>query len=172
MRGILGVVLVVAFGPAAAAAQTSDFSGLDLKVGDILYVTDAQGVQVGGALSFRSPTMLKIDEHTIQPGPGLKIERRGDSLWNGTLIGAGIGVAAGLTVGAEACLDDRKWKCALGGAAVYAGIGALIDWAHKGRTLVYDTRSSTRGGAAQRIAPSVAPILSPRQKGVALLVSF
>jgi hypothetical protein len=62
----------------------------------------------------------------------LTIEKRGDPLWNGAAWGFAVGVVLGPTVGAEACRDSPMWQCVVGGGAVWAGIGALIDWADDG----------------------------------------
>jgi hypothetical protein len=62
---------------------------------------------------------------------------------NGIIIGAGIGVLAGTTIGADAC-PDAPLACATGGAAVWRGIGALVDWLHKGRTLLLSSADPVR----------------------------
>ena len=118
----------IAFVPPAHAQ--SDFGELKLGPGDQIYVTPPSGAEVSGRLISLTPTLLEIDGHQFKPEPGLTIDRRGDSLLNGALIGVPIGVLAGVTIGAEACLDSEKWKCAVGGAVTYAALGALIDWLH------------------------------------------
>jgi hypothetical protein len=125
----------IAFVPTAHAQ--SDFSKLKLGSGDQIYVTPPSGAEVSGRVISVTPTLLEINGHQFRPESGLTIERRGDSLLNGALIGLPIGVVAGVTIGAEACLDSQRWKCAVGGAVTYAALGALIDWLHVGRTRIY-----------------------------------
>jgi hypothetical protein len=48
----------------------------------------------------------------------------------GAIIGFPIGVLAGVTIGAEACMGKPKWHCAVGGGLTWSGIGALIGWLH------------------------------------------
>ena len=48
----------------------------------------------------------------------------------GATIGFPIGIVAGVTVGAEACLGRPKWHCAIGGGLTYSALGALIGWLH------------------------------------------
>jgi hypothetical protein len=132
----------MAFVPPAHAQ--SDFTGLTLGPGDQIFVTPTSGPEVSGRVISLTPTLLEIDAHQFKPEPGLTIDRRGDSLLNGALIGLPIGAVAGVTIGAEACPDSQKWKCAVGGAVTYAALGALIDWLHVGRTRIY---TGTKGVA-------------------------
>ena len=128
-------VIAIGSAPALAAAQSApDFSQLHVNVGDKVYVTDmTTGVEVSGPLTSLSASELGINGHVFAPAPDLKIEKAGDPVWDGTLIGAGIGVLSGTTVGSEACLHHSLWPCAVSGALSYGLIGALIDSLHKGR---------------------------------------
>jgi hypothetical protein len=159
--------LIVALLPAPVFAQ-SDFSGLKVAPGDVIYVTNSAGTVVSGPLTTISPSALTIDSHEFKPAPGLKIERRGDSLKNGTLIGLAVG--AGLAAMVASLGDCVAVECTKGASllapvAVYGAIGAFIDWRRKGRTLIYD------GGVAQ---PSVriAPEVTPTRKALSVTVSF
>jgi hypothetical protein len=155
--------------PALAAAQSApDFSALDVKVGEKVYVTDlATGVEVSGPLTALTATELGINGRSFAPAPGMKIEKAGDPIWDGTLIAAGIGTLAGTTVGSEACLHHSLWPCAISGAISYGLIGALIDSLHKGRTRIYKSPSGSQS-ASVRVMPQV----DSRQKGVALAFAF
>ena len=170
MRCRLALVSVlIGAGAARAEAQPPpDFSRLEIKVGDILYVTDPGGVEVSGPLAARSPAALKINGYTFQPEPGLKIERRGDPIWDGALIGFGAGALIGGTIAAEACLHQPRWHCVVGGGVGYSAVGAFIDWAHKGRTVIYDARLHALGRAARYVFP----VISPQQKAIAVTLSF
>ena len=61
-----------------------------------------------------------------------RVSIQGDSLANGTLLGAAVGVLGGLAQGGAGT--------AAGGAAVYGGIGAWIDSRRVGRTVIYGGR--------------------------------
>ena len=171
MRTIILSVLVLLSGiPLAAEQQASpapsDFSRLRLRVGDVIYVTDlATGVEVKGPVRSLSPGSLAIDGYRFEAGRSLKIERPGDPIWDGAAIGFGVGALFGVSVGSEACLHASKWSCVVSGGVSYAALGAVIDWAHKGRRFVYATDSGT---ASLRVVPRV----SPHETGVALAWSF
>lgn len=166
---MLVCVAVIAIGSAPAAAQSApDFSQLHVNVGDKVYVTDlATGVEVSGPLTSLAPTELAINGHMFAPAPGLKIEKAGDPIWDGTLIAAGIGVLSGTTVGSEACLHHSLWPCAISGALSYGLIGALIDSLHKGRTGIYKSPSSSPAASLRLV-----PLADSRQKGVVLALAF
>jgi len=115
-----------------------DFTTAPVLVGDSIRVTlPASGTIVNGPLTAITRDSLTVGNRRIDHEPGLRIAREGDNLWNGILIGVGIGLLAGPTIGAEACLDRSIAYCAVGGAVVWGGIGALMDWRHKGFTVVY-----------------------------------
>jgi hypothetical protein len=168
---MLVCVAVIAIGsaPASAAAQSApDFSQLHVNVGDKVYVTDlATGVEVSGPLTSLAPTELAINGHMFAPAPGLKIEKAGDPIWDGTLIAAGIGVLSGTTVGSEACLHHSLWPCAISGALSYGLIGALIDSLHKGRTGIYKSPSSSPAASLR-----IMPLVDSGQKRFALAFAF
>jgi hypothetical protein len=97
-------------------------------------------------------------------------ERRPDSLANGALIGLGVGASVGWAL---ACIGDpADAECvALGslffggiGAGIGVGIDALIP--AKKRT-VYQVATSS---SAARL--TIAPVITPRRKCVALRVVF
>jgi hypothetical protein len=80
--------------------------------------------------------------------------RRGDSVLNGFLIGAGIGAVVEALAYADC--DDAVEEClhpaaaaAIGGA-FFGGVGALIDYFIKGRTVVFRVKST-----ALRVLPGV-----------------
>jgi hypothetical protein len=63
--------------------------------------------------------------------------RRGDSIWNGTLIGAGVGLGGGAVWGLKTCgaNDNECFAIAgpvgmAGGAAIGAAVGAIADALH------------------------------------------
>jgi hypothetical protein len=151
---------------ASPAYGQTDFTGLKVNPGDIVYVTRANGATISGPLDAVSPSSITVDRETVPYEPGLKIAREGDRLTNGIIIGAAIGVVMGSTVGAEACLDSPLAACAAGGAAVWGGIGALVDWLRKGRTTIFE---APRAGTPNvRLVPSI----GLERKKVDLVLSF
>lgn len=116
----------------------TDFRDLKLKVGQVVYVTNSSGVEVGGPLTVLSPLALSIDGHEFKPLPGLKIQRRGDPIWDGAVYGVTVGLVAGmLSASGECGVDWSTGRCTASGGMWGAAIGALFDWAHVGRTTVF-----------------------------------
>lgn len=162
---IARLVFTVLLCASPAYAQT-DFTGLRANTGDVIYITRATGATISGPLDAVSPSSITVNQEKIPYEPGLKIAREGDRLWNGIIIGAGIGIVAGTTIGAEACLDSPMWHCAAGGAAVWGGIGALVDWLRKGRTTIFEAPKA--GKSSVRLVPAI----GLERKKVDLVLSF
>jgi len=177
------VALVAWFSVPQALAQTAARTFADLggvvKVGQEITVTDASGVEVKGKITQLSPTSLSIaageatrtfTENEVR----LIQQKRADSLLNGTLIGAGVGVGVPLAIAGILCAsddEDCEWDgSAWAAVAVYAGIGAaagaLIDYAVKGNKTVFVP--------GERTKPSVsfAPLIGRDRKGVQVAVGF
>jgi hypothetical protein len=165
---VCGIGFALASSAAVAAAQTApDFSALRAGVGDEIVVTSAEGVEIGGRITKISPSALSIDGYAFTPADAIKIERPGDSLWNGAAIGYGVGALFGATIGAEACLHESTWRCVNSGGITYGLLGALIDYAHKGRRTIYKSPSG-----APRKAMRLVPDIGPERKGVAVALAF
>ncbi len=75
--------------------------------------------------------------------PSLRIEREGDPIWDGAGVGFGLGLLAGVA-GAQGCPSSNPASCVMKTAFVMAGIGALRDALHKGRTTVTPTSVERR----------------------------
>ena len=146
MRVVALVALVLAVGPALHA---QDFSTIQLKNLPIVYVEDRAGAETRGRLLSITPIAIAIDvdgsQRTFAPADVTKIDRRGDSLKNGALIGAAIGVLtgffgdcprAGSNSAGNGCPGARIGYV-LGGSAIWAGIGAGIDALIPGRTRLW-----------------------------------
>jgi hypothetical protein len=65
----------------------------------------------------------------------LRVQTRGDSLWNGALIGAAVGALAFAFVAAE--YGDEAVGVGLVSTAAWASIGASVDALLPGRTTIY-----------------------------------
>jgi len=164
---------------AAAQEPVRSFDQLDtrLKPGDTIWVTDAQGREVKGKIRSLSPDTLVMDADGPRTFPGadvrLVVERRRDSLANGALIGFGVGgVGMGLACLASIDDEDRGWCAAV--MLVYGGIGTCIgvgiDALIPGKKLVAYRAPVPGAHAVPRV--SIAPLVTPRAKGVALSFSF
>ena len=165
-------LLVVAAIPSAAHAQSPAASFDDLrrllKNGQTIVVTDTSGHRVKGTLRdvTTSPPSLAIAAPVPQTFAADAIAeiRTTDRVWNGALIGAGIGSALALW---DYAIDPSEpgngpiFMFAIGtGAAIGAGIDAL----RSGR-VVY------RAGARARTL-AITPIATRRLRGVQLSVRF
>lgn len=152
-------------GPAAAQTQTAPARPPMINAEGLptVFLTDLQGVEHRGKLVQVAPeqVVLRVDagERTFKRDEIVRIEKRGDSLKNGALIGAAVGALAGFFSAGLADCPGARDSC--GGSRVaffalavgtYTAIGTGIDAAIKGRTLLYRaptaTVAATRGGAA------------------------
>ncbi len=133
----IGMAFAIVGGAASASAQ-SDFSLSGLKAGDFVYVTLDFKPELSGRVRRVTAGALTIDNRQFIPAPGLLVQRRGDPVWDGAWKGLAVGAVATVAVAAS---ND-----ALGDAPrflVYTAVpwmfwGALFDWAHVGRTTVFD----------------------------------
>ena len=175
---ILVSALIGAPAPSVAQEPVREFAQLNTRLvpGDTVWVTDAQGREVKGRILSLGTDALALEGggRTYGPADVTTIQvRRADSLRNGALIGLGIG--GGLVL--VACLanaesGDAGW-CVLG-AAIYGGIGAGIgvgiDALIPGKKLVAYRAPGSAGLSHARL--SVAPVVTPRAKGVAVSFAF
>ena len=163
--------------PAAAQEPVTDFRQLNTRLvpGDAIWVTDAQGREVRGKILSLDADALVLEGGGRRFGaPDVKTiaVRRNDSLRNGALIGLGVGgglaAVACFALGADG--EDAGWcaAAALIYAGMGAGIGAGIDALIPGKKLV----AYRAPGATGRARLSVAPVITPRAKGVAVSFAF
>ena len=116
----------------------ADFSGLTLRIGDVVQVTESSGYTTTGRLADMTSSRVVVSAREFAPAPGLRIERLGDRVWDGAAMGAGIGSLVGLVMaGGECGVDWPEWKCSMAGTMWGGLIGTLIDWARKERVTVY-----------------------------------
>ena len=163
------------------ASSFADLAPL-LRTGQRVAVTDAAGTQVTGTLTDLSAASLSVQlpagRATFAEAQVQRIERIGDPLWNGALIGLGAGVAGGLvSVAASDCPDllcglVAGPSMALGGALGLTG-GLLVDRALQRRMVVF-SRGEVRGLQPGH-SPwtwSVAPIAGRARQGFSVTVHF
>lgn len=175
----LGLLLL---SPPSSSAQQPARSFEQLQVivapGQTLTVTDAAGREVTGRLAELTSAALTLDVDGGVRTWGVEDVRRvrqrhGDSLLNGTLIGAGVGAGLiGTAIAVECSRDDTTCDGFAALAFVIytaagAGFGALVDAAIRGRRVVFDAPPSTP-------SPSVvlAPVVSPHGAALHVLVRF
>jgi hypothetical protein len=143
---------------ASANAQSSTFeaAGRDLTWGQTIYVTDLQGRTTKAQLTNLSAESIDL----LVGGRPVEMrrsevtritERRGDSLWNGLLIGAAAGIGTAIVANQAFC-GGNDTECsaivwgAIGMPAIAAGttIGGVADALVKQRVVVYQATPSDR----------------------------
>jgi hypothetical protein len=144
---VVGVVSSAAAQPAAPAPADSwpCAPGCRLVESDEIRVTGMDGDVGQGRLRSFDATSIQLtgpDGREVVIGRDYvrQIERRGDSVLNGTLIGAAFGlgtIAAADPMGADVGAVDY-----IASTALWAGLGALFDHLHKGWTRVYEKPSA------------------------------
>jgi len=179
-----GAALVLLPVLAGAQEPVKSFDQLNtrLKVGDTIYVTDAQGREIKGKIRDLGPSALTLDSGTAAivqaDAVRLIVERKPRPIGRGALWGLGIGAAAGLALGIAVVADcDGDDECAgaiLVGAGLFggmgAGTGAVIGALIPGKTLTVYRAPGAAGASSARL--SFAPVITPARKGVAVSVRF
>ena len=168
----LAALLVVLL-PALAAAQepvkSFDQLGGVLNVGNKVRVTDTEGREVSGRVTAIDAKSIMLDKAngTRLPADRVRlVQRLKRSTGYGCLIGLGAGIVGGLVFASNAETGEE----AMGGylfPGIGAGVGTLIG--------AFVTRSHDvyrAPGASGNARLSIAPVVTPRTKGVALSYSF
>ena len=178
------IVLSAALGlPAIAAAQepVKAFDQLDtrLKPGDTVWVTDAQGREVKGKIRELTPSALTLDGEggrSYQAGDvRLVVEYRGRNTAKGALWGLVAGAAGGALLGASSGIEEdygTQGGWALAGAGIFGGIGAGVGAAIGAMSTKPGRVVYRAPGSAGHARLSVAPVITPRAKGVAVAFAF
>jgi hypothetical protein len=138
MKGLCTSAALVALTLALAAPAHAQ----ELKPGERVFVTDRSGVQTEGRLLAFSPQELAllVDGHKLViPASQIGRVEKGDSLWNGMLIGAApFALFGGSAVGASCsprCGRDIPLGMAIWGA-IGSGLGALVDSRVRGYSIL------------------------------------
>ena len=132
----VGAFLLV--GTCAHAGPATSFSELKVLVrsGETLRIQDTGGTSWTGALVEVTDTVIvltalgvrrEFDRSSVR-----RVEKNSDRLRNGMIWGALVGLPA-----TQGCPGPVA-PCVVAGIAFWTGIGALIDRAHRGWTLVYE----------------------------------
>jgi hypothetical protein len=162
MSNVIRITALAAllFTPVVAQAQESlgGWRGLNSSSLDTIYVTDDAGRRTEGKLlRFDTDSLVMLVdgmERRFDQTHVLRIDKRGDSLKNGALIGAALGVVfGGIAAGISDCPgDDPGGSCtgfkAAGfaiGLGMYTALGTAIDAMVVGRTRVFDAGRQVAG---------------------------
>jgi hypothetical protein len=122
-------------------------------------------------MQYRSLSRLLMLVTLAWPAHAHAQSKSGDRLWNGMLIGAGVGASVGMLIAPPAFCGTNDSECAtivrvaigLPAIAGGVGIGALVDGLHKRDSAAAVPPSPRRGpGATGR----------PRLSGVQMTVRF
>ena len=165
------LVAALALVPTVTSAQTAtNWNNLRLSALPTIHVLDDTGQETRGTLLRFEPSalILLVDgtERSFEAARVRRIEKKGDSLRNGAIIGAIVGVVFGLIgAGMSDCPgDDPGGSCPGARAALflfstgaYAAIGTGVDALLPGRTLLYEAPAVSRiapraGNAGTRLA--------------------
>ena len=146
------VILAATLVPSVVSAQgtAQSWPGLATVEPSTVYVLDDTGVETSGRLLRLDPDSLVLlvgdMERRFDAARVKRIEKRGDSLRNGAIIGAIVGAAIGaLGMGMADCPGSGGGSCpgfraagVLISTGVYAAIGTGIDALVVGRTTWYE----------------------------------
>ena len=160
------IVMQACIQPALAQSVGSSFSGLGLEL-PVIYVADESGRETAGRLVTLTDTSLVIDtgsgHQRFEAAEVTRIQRTGDSLKSGAIVGALAGGAIALTFalrddGCGAVLDRSQFvivqKTSCPGAKTaavltYAGLGSAVgtafDAAVSGRAVLWEAPKSRNG---------------------------
>jgi hypothetical protein len=151
---VLVLILPVATSDAQEFAGSFDQLRVLVKAGDRVAVTDASGGEVRGTIAdlSRSALALTVDGSQrvfAEPDVATIRQRRSDSLANGAkwgfVVGAGLGLMAGLTLAATYDGNGSAFIpiLALAYGGIGAGAGAGIDAMHSSQRVIYAVRAKT-----------------------------
>lgn len=152
------LMLALALTPGLASAQdtTQQWPGLSTSELSTVYVLDDTGAETSGKLVRLNPDSIVIladgGERRFDAARIRRVQKRGDSIRNGVIIGAVVGaVLGGISAGIADCPGvDQSCAGARAGmfvvsTSVYTAIGAGIDALVVGRTTLY-TAAPARSG--------------------------
>jgi hypothetical protein len=144
---------------ATTSAVAQDVMTAPIREGKVYWVTRSDGSEIRGFITARTLTDVRVNgaqgEVAIPTHDVLRIAKV-DGLWNGFAIGAGAGLAFAVpwALSDEASAPaGQKVVGSLVVAAMYGGIGALIDKAIERRTVLF----RREGGASVALAPTATP---------------
>jgi hypothetical protein len=148
-RCMLMLALAVTPGLASAQDTTQKWPGLSIAELSTVYVLDDTGAETSGKLVRLNADSIVIlaegGERRFDAARIRRVQKRGDSIRNGVIIGAVVGaVLGGIGVGIADCPGVDQNGCAAARAgmfvlstSIYTALGAGIDALVVGRTTLY-----------------------------------
>jgi hypothetical protein len=146
----LAILIAAAPGGVYAQDTSSSWPGLVSSRLSTVYVLDESGAETSGRLLRLSPDSLVLlvdgTERRFETARVARIQKRGDSLRNGAIIGAVVGGVLGIiSAGIAECPGRETGGCPgtratffLMSTGVYSAIGTGIDALIPGRTTLYE----------------------------------
>ena len=133
----------------AAQAQTS-FSDVRLSVGDRVQVTLLSGETIEGNVVAVSPSTIGVGARVLTPPEVRRIDKVGDSLWNGAALGFAIGAVVGQDkqLGCFTSGASSRIRCALLPGLAHGVVGMLID-------RMLETRNTVFGNSHVTLVPVI-----------------
>lgn len=137
----------------------------NVHVGQKVWVTSFEGLEVSGVVSRLSRTFIEVSGVAgtthIELADAKEIDIK-DSNWSGFWTGAAIGGGLTALMVSNAhcsynCRSDKAFFVAIEGLSG-GGVGALIDFFHEGRQSVWTNRGTTTA--------HLSPVLAPKAVGV------
>ena len=124
------------------SAQNVGLSSVARYAGRLVWVQDRTGSQLLARVVSATTTELILTfggvPRTLPVTDIVRISLEGDSVTSGAIIGAAMGIPAGvLSCQGSITEDCNVLGRAVFGAAVWGAIGAWIDSRHHGRTVIY-----------------------------------
>jgi hypothetical protein len=162
------LLLVTLATPAAAQSDAAPSPMVEAQGLPTVFLTDLQGVEHRGKLLRVGPDEVALlgvnGERTFRRDEIMLIEKRGDSLKNGALIGASVGALFWLLAASLAQCSAPEVSCGVGEqvgwftltVATYTAIGVGIDALISGRTVLY--RASGKPTVALAVQPGKAAV--------------
>jgi hypothetical protein len=143
----------------ARAQEAGGAAAPVIKSHATIFVLDKQGTEHRGRfVRFDDQELVMLvgdDERRFRRDVITRIDRSGDSLKNGAIVGAIVGGLLGVFAGAFQAEDAGQWIAAVGiSTAFYTAVGTGLDAAVQGRTAVY--RDWPTAPVPQRRAAAVA----------------
>jgi len=182
MAAVVALAAMTMPSPAGAGtvARSLDELARRMKPGQKVQVLERSGRLSEGVItdiSESSVTLFSGESRALPVEDVLRVDREGDSVRNGTLIGAGVGAAFGaFSMLLYTKEDEVTYDCPQCNspevipifAVVGAGWGWLADYMKKGRTPLYEASLAR----PRRASVNVAPIVGNGRRGLRVAVAF
>lgn len=171
--------LVVLAGGCAAKQPVHSFFDLQkrLRPGTTVSVVDGVGTETKGKVIDISPSALVLDvggtRRRMEQNSVMRVRRHGDPLWNGLLIGLGVGVSAMLITDPayERCTNDPRNVCANPHTGERILAVAAMGVAGAGIDGLIRTRNDVYLAPGDRLPTAGVRAVSPGLAGLAFTVS-